>query len=460
MSGYFLSMPKRLILLVVACASLAGCLSDNSPIVQVVPRLVLAPQNPRFQAIHYFPGSNPPAGWMLVKWNRSIADTQLNFKGYFVELWSSDTSNFSTTGTENLIQLLDSVHIGRVGTKLADTFYTFMSIPSANNIPMGRYTIIVKGEKTAASETLSTDSSQYSALFDPLPLSDPTNLQATSLGPTQIGLRWTPSPDDTSAGFYRYVIYYRDPSKTDTGHIIALIPKLPIFTDTKGVKIGWNDSTYSVGVPGVTGANQTTSEWPYQFWIKSERIDSTFFYTDTNAVIWAGAEQVPKIGNDTGVTAADAGYLRVYNTDTIYFGSLNNQYNVAIDSSKDGRGQVAVTISGNTVTLTATGPDGVGFLARTDQDSSLGLVYYSAPLDDPSQFDQASIQLPSPTNGGVIVYVMMNDDVQSSLGHIWARIFIREQSFGNYINSNGAIDIKASFQPGVTKDGSQHLPYY
>ncbi|MFI5201198.1 MAG: fibronectin type III domain-containing protein [Candidatus Kapaibacterium sp.] len=460
MFGYFLSMRPKRFLLLAACASLAGCLSDNSPIMQVVPRLVVAPQNPRFQAIHYFNGSNPPAGQMLVKWSRSIADTQLNFKGYFVELWSSDTTGVPLGNEDNLEQLLDSVHIGRVRTiippdtfyKLADTFYTFTGIPtSPKSIPMGRYTVVIKGEKTALSETLSLDSSQYSALFDPLPLSDPTNLQATSLGPTQIGLRWTPSPDDTSAGFYRYVIYYCDTTKNDTGHVLALIPKqLPIIDS--GVKIGWNDSTHTVGVPGVTITGQTTSEWPYKFWIKSQRIDSTFFYTDTNAVIWAGAEQVPKVGNDTG-------YLQVYNSDTIYFGSLNNQYDVAIDSSKDGKGQVAVTISGGTVTLTAVNY-GVGFLARTDQDSSLGLVYYSAPLDDPSQFDQLSIRLPSPANGGVIVYVMMHDEVQLFGKDMWARIFIREQSNSSYINSNGAIDIKGSFQPGVTKDGSAHLGYY
>jgi hypothetical protein len=396
---------------------------------------------------------------MLVKWSRSSADTQLNFKGYFVELWTSDTIGVPLGDLDNLDKLLDSVHIGRVVPRLADTFYTFTSIPtSTNGIPIGRYTIIVKGEKTATTETLSSDSSQYSSLFDPLPLLDPTNLQATSLSPTQIGLHWSPSPDDTSAGFYRYVIYYRDTTKNDTGHVIALDTKQAIMIDS-GKTIGWNDSTASVSVPGVTGINQTTIEYPYKFWIKSQRIDSTFFYgSDTNAVIWAGAEQVPRIGNDTGV---NAGSLQVYNNDTIYFGSLNNQYDVAIDSSKDGKGQVAVTISGNTVTLTAASPDGIGFLSRTDQDSSLASEYYSGPLDDLTQsFDNRSITLPASTNGGVIVYVMMNDDVQPSLGHMWARIFIREQSNGTYINSNGAIDIKGSFQPGVSKDGSSHLPYY
>lgn len=447
MFGYALSKwSKRLIPLLIV---LAGCLPDNGPIVQVVPRVVLAPQNPRFQAIDF---SAPASGSMLVKWNRSIADTQLNFKGYFVKLYKVDSTQ--NVDLSNSIPIA-TAQIVRSGRLLPDSTHLFTQTTLGPTIPLGDYGVVLFGVKTNDSSSLSTDSSEYFGLFDPRPLTNPTNLRATSLGPTQIGLCWTPSPTEKDSGFFRYVIYYRDTTKNDTGRVIATNQKQSPVIDS-GVTINWNDSTAIVSVPGVTPQNGTTTEWPYQFWVKSERNDSTFFPGDTNSVVWAGAEQVPRSGNDTGV---NGGFLQVYNNDTIYFGTLNNQYDLAIDSSKDGKGQVSVSIIDGNVTLSVQSPNGIGFLARTDQDSSLGSVYYSAPLDDPSQFDQKSIQLPSPANGGVIVYVMMNDDVRA-VGNMWARILIRAQSDGSYINSNGATDIKASFQPAVSNDGSQHLPYY
>ena len=394
---------------------------------------------------------------MLVKWNRSAADTQLNFKGYFVELYQSSVDTLGNVDDTLLPRPIATASVLRSGTLIPDTFCTFSQTSLGSSIPEHVYDVVVYGLKDTGimvepsgtlkdSATLSQDSSHYAGMFDPLPLTDPTNLEATSTGPTQLLLRWTPATLQSDTGFYRYVIYYRDTTLShDTGHVIATVAKwTPPYIQGEQL----------VGVPSVTLPNQTTTEWPYKFWIKTERIDSTYFYgIDTNAVIWAGAEQVPRVGNDTG-------YLRVYDGDTIYFGSLNNQFDVAIDSSKSGKGQVAVSISGNTVTLTATPPGGVDFMDRIDQDSTLGSMFYSGPLDDPAQFDQSSITLPAvPTSGGAIVYVMMNDDVQH-LGNMWARIFIRAQSNGTYINSSGAIDIKASFQPGVTKDGSKHLGYY
>jgi hypothetical protein len=445
--------PGKFILFIMVCATLGGCLADNGPIVQVVPRLVLAPQNPRFQAVNFIP---PVSGSILVKWNRSIADTQLNFKGYFVKLWTSDTIGVIQGDPDNLDTLIDSVRINRIGSRIPDTFYTFTQSKLGSSIPIGRYTVVVYGVKANDSGTLSQDSSMYSALFDPRPLLDPTNLRATSLGPTQIGLRWTPSPDDSSSRFFRYVIYYRDTTKNDTGHVIALDQKAATITDTNGVKFGWDDSTAIVNVPGVTPQNGTTTEWPYQFWIKSQRIDSTFFYgSDTNEVVWAGAERVPRNGNDS--SAGNQGYLRVKHS--MYFGSLNQEPDVAEDST-DNKGQVLVSVNNGQVTLTAQSPNGIGFLSRMDEDSSLDFIYYSAPLDDPSQFTNTSITLPmNASSGGIIVYLMMNDD-QVNIGHMWARIFIHAQADGSFVNPYGGIDIKASFQPGVSKDGSKHLPYY
>ncbi len=462
------ALGKRLMWLLpslVAIASLAGCIADPTTPFQVRPETVLAPQNPFFSApvTGYIPNSVPPSGTMLVRWNRSIADTQLNFKGYFVELHTSQYD--STLSIENVDSLVvDTASITHLpNTPLPDTFYTFHTIhpqgvqnPSTIPIPLGRYTAFVKSIKTSAADTIiySADSSEYSGYFDPLPLQSPSNLQATSIGPTSIQLRWTLPVTDKDPGFYRYVVYYRDPSLPhDTGHVAATVLK------------GLGDTGTFVTVPPASGTDVTAQEKPYQFWVKSQRNDSTFFYgsdmygPDTNSIVWAGSEPVPKVGNDS------SGYLQVLNGKSMYFGSLNAQWDVAEDSS-DNTGQVVVSIgSDSIVTLTVQSHNGalggVGFLNRMDFDSSLNSVFYTGPLNDPTQFTQKSIPLPrNATNGGAIVYVMMNDDQETILGHMWARILIKAQANGTFVTQNGGIDIKGSFQPGVSKDGLSHLPYY
>ena len=456
---HILSKRTRLWLpiLLAGMSVLPGCLADTNPVVQVVPRVVLAPQNPRFSApvSEYIHGSSPASGSMLVVWNRSIADTQLNFKGYFVKLW---TSHVDTQKNNYLDDSIASAYVLRTSAVIPDTFYTFTQTSKGPHLPLGEYTVVVYGIKADSMSSLSSDSSVGYGLFDPLPFSNPSNLMAESAGSTQIKLHWTPSPQESDTGFYQYVIYYRDTTKTpfDTGHVTALLPK----------KVGWNDSEYLASVPGVTPLGQSTSEWPYAFWIKAERNDSTFFYgTDTNSVIWAGAERIPRTGNDTGANS-NAGYLMVKNGQSVYIGSLNGQWDMGIDSTGDGKEQFTVSIgTDGSVALHSISPDGAGFMSRMDIDSSLDNVFYSAPLNDPSQFNNSSITI-SPsmaTSGGVIVYLMMNDDSRPQLGHQWARLFIHTQVYnaGRFINPNsGGIDIKASFQPAINKDGSAHLPYY
>lgn len=459
---------KRLLVLMpvmVVIAMLGGCIADPIVPFQVVPETVVAPQNPFFQAVNYVQFSSPPQGQMYVKWNRSIADTQLNFKGYYVELWKSHPD---ITGlSEDVDALVDTVSVYHLPGKLTDTFYTFKTMQSpqipgtSTPIPIGRYSVVVRGIKTSASDTTiySVDSSIYSAFYDPLPMQNPSNLVATSTGPSAVELRWTLPVTDKDTGFYRYVVYYRDTTINDTGHVATYVPK--------GI------NTAFVSVPPATGSTVTATEWPYEFWVKSQRNDSTFFYgpdmygPDTNHIVWSGAEAVPKNGNETDSSLQ--GYLQILNGKSMYFGSLNAQWDVAEDST-DNTGQVVVNIIGNIVTLNVQshngGLGGVGFLVqngspRMDGDSSLDSIFYTGPLNNPSQFTATSVTLPaSPTNGGVIVYLMMNDDQTPQLGHQWVRILIRAQPGGTFVNSNGGIDIKGSFQPGVTKDGSRHLPFY
>jgi hypothetical protein len=452
---------------VAVIAMFAGCIADPIVPFQVVPETVVAPQNPFFQAVNYVQFSSPPQGQMYVKWNRSVADTQLNFKGYFLQLYTSHPD--PSLLFEDLDSLVDTASIFHLPGKRTDTFYTFKTIQTphipgaAVSIPLGRYTIKVKSLKTSASDTTiySVDSSLYSAFYDPLPMQNPSNLVATSINATTVALRWTLPVTDKDTGFYRYVVYYKDTTINDTGHVATYVPK--------------GTNTVSFSVPPATGSTVTATEWPYEFWVKSQRIDSTFFYgpdmygPDTNQIVWAGAEAVPRNGNETDSSLQ--GYLQVLNGKSMYFGSLNAQWDVAEDSSStNNTGQVLVSINSGIVTLSVqsynSGLGGVGFLVqngspRMDADSSLDSVFYTGPLNNPSQFTATSITLPATaTNGGVIVYLMMNDDQTPQLGHQWARILIRAQSNGTFVNLNGGIDIKGSFQPGVTKDGSRHLPFY
>ncbi len=406
---------------------------------------------------------------MLVKWNRSIADTQLNFKGYFLKLYKADTTNYYQSQTYDTTNgLLDTVSIFHLPGRITDTFYTFDSIPKSPpslfpksyGIPVGTYAVDIYGLKTDTTQHLSLLSSFYVGLFDPLPLQNPTNLQATSTGANTVELHWTLPVTDKDTGFYQYVVYYRDTTITDTGHVVATIPKGP------------GDTIAFVSVPPLTGSNVTATEYPYEFWVKSERNDSTFFYgpdalygPDTNHIVWAGAELCPKSGSDT--SGWNTGFLLVPGSKSAYFGSLNLQFDLALDTS-DSKGQFIVDTANGIVTLKVQGPDGIGFLNRIDYDSTLSSVFYSGPLNDPTQFEPPpsgtgldSISLPlMTTKGGAIVYLMMNDD-ETTAGHMWGRILIHAQQNGSFINSaEGGVDVKGSYQPGEDKSGTVHLPFY
>jgi hypothetical protein len=459
------------------CIVLAGCIAEPPTPPQVVPEVIVPPASITFSApiSGYKAHTSPPTGTMFVHWNQSVADTQLNFKGYLLKLYHADTTGYYITQNYNVDStVMDSVTIFRpytapgVPVKFTDTSYTFTSLigASANSgIPLGTYAVFVYGLKTGTpSASITPDSAFYVGLFDPLPLESPTNLRATSVGPTSVLLRWTAPVTDKDTGLFQYVVYYRDTSLSpfDTGHIAAIIP-IP------HPNIG-NDSLVLVSVPGHNASGSTTSEWPYEFWVKAERNDSTFFYgsdmygPDTNHVIWAGAAACPQNGNDT----IYPGYLLVPNDSIIYFGPNNGAYDMVLNETP-GTGQVSVSISNNIVTLSIVSPNGDGFLAespnnpRIDPAAGLDSIFYTTPLANASQFNLTSIQLTTPTtDSGVVVYLMMNDPLLSQPE--WARIFIRaQQPGGSFINTNalgGGVDLKASFQPGVSTDGQYHLPFY
>jgi hypothetical protein len=461
---------KWLMPLIAVFALLSGCISDPITPFQVVPETVLAPQSPFFRAVGYVAFSSPPAGAILVRWNRSVADTQLNFKGYFVRLYTSTYD--SILQIEDLDSLVDTVSIFHLPGKLTDTFYTFNKIQvphipgSLTSVPLGRYTVTVRGLKTGTKDTTiySADSSMYSAFFDPLPMESPSNLRATSTGPTTVLLRWTAPVTDKNPGFFQYVVYYRDTTIIDTGHVAATVPK------------GGNDSIVSVSVPAATGSTVTASEYPYEFWVKSERNDSTFFYgadmygLDTNHITWAGAETCPKSypGSDSG-TVGDSGNWGGFHN-SLFFGSNNGQWDMVDDSTpsspQGGSAQVEFNINSATNTVILTTMNGAFFLgqpgsATFDTTPSLDSLFYTYPFVTPSStFAATSFTLPNPPKStGIVLYLKMIDpNVNKSAEY--ARLFIQAQSPVTFLNSSNGLHCQASFQPGTTKDGSAHLPYY
>src|SRR5690349_16495063 len=109
-------MKKQIGILFLLSVLLHGCLGDNVDGPTVVPRLVFPPGNAYFKAI-------TSTTDVQIRWNRSVSDTQQNFKGYFVKLYSSmiDTSNL--LAEDKPITELDSVHVGP-----GDTSYTFHNL--------------------------------------------------------------------------------------------------------------------------------------------------------------------------------------------------------------------------------------------------------------------------------------------------------------------------------------------
>ncbi len=437
---------------------LAGCIAEPPTPMQVVPEVIVPPAGISFSAplSGYIKYSTPPTGTMFVHWSQSVADTQLNFKGYFVKLYTADTNGMYLCQCYDTERLVDTITIFRpytapgVPVKFTDTSYTFTSLigSSANSgIPLGTYEVYVKGLKTGTPTFSSTpDSAFYVGLFDPRPLESPTNLRATSVGATTVLLRWTAPVTDKDTGLFQYVVYYRDTSlhPFDTGHVAAIIPILhPNIV---------NDSVVLVSVPAHNASGSSTSEWPYEFWVKAERNDSTFFYgadiygPDTNEVVWSGAEACPK--NYPGVDSAGTGdsippWGGFHNS--LYFGSNNGQWDMVDDSNASsmnyGSEQVVLNIDTTSKTVTLTTASGAMFLgpsannATYDTTPSLDSLFYTYPFVTPSStFAATSFTLPNPPRStGIVLYLRMIDPTAGlNEAPEYARLFIQRQSNGTF----------------------------
>lgn len=423
----------------------SGCISDPITGPEVRARLVLPPQRVMFSS----PVSSfvaPATGDMVIRWTRSPADTQLNFKGYYVQLWTSEwviDASPVHQDSQKLIQLIDTAHVLKVTGRL-DTSVTFRSLP------MGTYTAFVWGEKATDTLGYSLDYAKWSFYFDPRPLQNPTNLQATSISTNTVALKWDYPASHLDSGSRGYVIYYRNPDiRNDSAHF-------------GGSTRGNDTNSWTVNLPPLPSQILGAVEHEYQMWVKSIRNDSTFFYSDSNTVVWAGAERLPTQGGDSSIHpdsthSIPVGSFRLIRH-SIIFENVNSQWEVADDSGHTDQ-QITITPSGQSVILTAA--TDVSFSSQIDQARSLDTLFYSTPIT--SGFNQSSLTLdPAPDDLGRVIYVQLTDRnrVRGNKPE-WARIFILHQSDGTFINPTmGGIDIQASYQPGVTPSIDAHLPYY
>jgi hypothetical protein len=337
--------------------------------------------------------------------------------------------------------LIDSAHVRKLPGEL-DTSHTFHSLPA------DEYTAIVWGEKATDTIGYSLDSAVGSFKFDPRPLTNPTNLRATSIGPNRVRLKWDVPTTYANTGMLGYEGYYRTTVRNDSAHRLAFISKVDSFTVASA----------DVSTPILQTLLRGSAESAVQFWVKSIRNDSAQFYGDSNSITWAGAQvftSAPKIDTGGKVDTSHHGFRHA-----IFMGVTGTSFGVT-DDTIDQNAQIKITINNDQVTLD--GMNGAKFLdGRMDAAPSLDSIFYSSPYDDPSQFNTPSVTLPATGDSNLVLYVMFPDRSWGpNYPNEWARILVYRQRNGTYVNAGGGIDVAVSFQPGVASDGSSsHLPYY
>jgi hypothetical protein len=418
------SIPLALTLGVLLLVVIAGCLSDPIDGPEVKPRVVTGPPRVWFIATNY---QAPSTGDLIVRWNHTPSDTQQNFKGYFVRVYSSQITDTTLNAADKLIALIAADTVLKKGNKV-DTSITFP------NFTQGRYTVFVSGMQFADSLILSRDSSSHSDEFDPRPLENPTNLRATSMDVGRIGLAWDVSPANAGKSLIGYRLYYKDPDSSR----VTLRPGLLPIGDRGVVDLPGYPSSSSNQTPEITRR--------YTVWLKAVRNDSTEFFVDSSLVTWSGAVRLPNLSDSS------RGFKK-----SLYFSGTSTTPSL-IDDSVDAAGQLQLSISGSSVTLT--GANGAMLNERVDTAPSLDSVFYTTPIT--SGFTVSSYTLPDlPVGSGGIVLYLQWTDQQNLKGKLeYARLFIAQQADGTFVSSRGEVHIVTSFQPAKNLSGTDHLPYY
>lgn len=408
------------IIVVLAGVVFNGCLSDNVDLPEVKAR-------PTYPPGYIFYGSFENKD-LQIRWTRSPSDTQLNFRGYFVQLFTSAKSSKWTPANpidDTIKFVVDDSVFRQPTTGYLDTSTIL------KNIDTGRYTVYVWGVRYAPQA--SPDSlilSETPAIFsfdnDPRPVLVPAGLFASSgAGPTSINLSWPRSASEKNVGFSGYVIRYLDTIKTSGAVLTELLRFEVIQSDTIAALPAFENR--SVVVP-VNPQTLTFREYPYKFWIKAIRKDSVES-ADSVGIVWSGAERTAQfaVKLDTGM----------------FVGQVNTTFAIAQTTIDNPSAEFTMHFDGSKLTVEAIG-SGTSFATRVDS-SSLDQTYYAAPFAD-NEFTESSLTLPAPGVGGSVIYALLP-------GGNRARIFIgRDATSGGYVNpTTNSVTLTASFQPAFTK---------
>jgi hypothetical protein len=392
-------MQKWYLIFVLALGSmLIGCLGDDVS-VEVKPRLILQPPYVKFQA--------EGTGDLIAQWGPSISDTQTNFKGYYIELYTSVRVD-STSDLDSTTDLIATAHAPK-----SDTSYIF------HNIAPGRYTLKVFGERVpdAAIDSLvlSKFPALYSFTFDPTPVLAPLGLQAHSAGQGLVDVRWDPSPSIAQLGMIGYIVRYRDSTSTSAKLIYHSRPA--------------NSLTPSVQIQ--FPLTSTGDDLPYIIWVKAIRNDSTES-PDSVSIVWSGARRLG-LGQST---------VRIGKK--FFIGLYNSLYDlVELDQPV---AQVRVNATGSEIMLEAL--EGAKFSKRIDV-AGIDSVFFSAPFPV-SDFTETSLTLPSNPASHVWFYILFKDGSRARVA------FVRNSLSGTLIHENNSIKAEARYQP----KSPYNLPYF
>jgi len=376
---------------------LIGCLGDDV-FEEVKPRLILQPPYVKFKA--------EGIGDLVAQWGPSLSDTQTNFLGYYIEL-SASVRVDSTSDLDSTTALIATAHAPK-----SDTSYVF------HNVPPGRYTLSVYGERVADpavdTQVLSKFAALYSFTFDPTPVVAPSGLQAHSSGQGLIDVRWDPSASMAQPGMVGYIVRYKDSTSTSTKAIYHSRPG--------------NSLTPSVQIQFPLTA--TGDELPYTVWVKAIRNDSTES-ADSAKITWSGARRL-----GLGQSAVEIGKK-------FFIGLYNSIYELRqLDQSV---AQVQVNATDSTVTIEAL--EEAKFAKRIDV-AGIDSVFFSAPIPV-ADFTETSLTLPRNPASHVWFYILFKDGSRARVA------FIRNGN-GTLIHENNSIKAEARFQP----TGTYKLPYF
>jgi hypothetical protein len=397
---------KRIILyLLPAALFMGGCLQDNI----IGPQKIARPVNPP-TGVYYLSVTGTLN--LQILWNPPLADTQQNFKGYFIELFNSTPYiPLSSDGIDSIYgQQIDSAHVPKI-----DTNYTFMG----KVVQGGRYTVRIWGERfpdptKPDSVVLSQFYASLSFNFDSRPVYAPTEIYASSAGPTTVNLFWGRSANfsDTNVGMAGYIIRYQDPLN-NASHV-AYYTRLP-FSDTAISSLVQGKYNYAqVTLPGNTSP---PFEKEYTIWVKAIRRDSVES-ADSIGITWSGAERFGPLSAtlDTG----------------IFIGQSN--FNYTMTQIPLASAQFQVTQSGANFVIVSQN-NNTQFASQVDIDSTLDRSFPKKVFMT-SDFNQTQISFPS--NSPSIIYALFNGGGRARL------LFLQGQDTVTHLITN---QIQASFQP-------------